>query len=140
MAAALWLQRRRGTGAVGERDALLLLTLVLLLRCLLDTWNTGYYMLPFLLALLSWEALGTGRRLPLLTLVAVILPWIGTYQLSAHGMSADLQSAIYLAWTLPLCAGLAMAVFVPGLMSRLTGLVGAQEMTVSSLGSPLSTS
>jgi hypothetical protein len=31
-------------------------------------------------------------------------------------------------------------VFVPGLMSRLTGLVGAQEMTVSSLGSPLSTS
>jgi hypothetical protein len=139
--AALWLRRRHEqSGTLGEREALLLLALVLLLRCLLDTWNTGYYMLPFLLALLSWEALGSGRRTPLLTLVAVILPWIGIYQLSAHGMSADLQSAIYMAWTLPLCAGLTMAVFAPGLMSRLTGLVGAQEMTVSSLGRPVSTS
>ena len=48
LAGVLWLQRRRGagTGSVSEREALLLLALVLLLRCLLDTWDIGYYMLP----------------------------------------------------------------------------------------------
>ena len=61
LAAALWLRSRRT--ALSERDALLALALVLLLRCLLDTWDTVYYPLPFVFALLAWEITGeTGAR------------------------------------------------------------------------------
>ena len=49
IAAALWPRSR--TAALPERDALLALALVLLLRCLLDTWDAAYYPLPFLFAL-----------------------------------------------------------------------------------------
>jgi hypothetical protein len=147
MAAALWLQRRRVIGgAVGERDALLLLTLILLLRCLLDTWDTGYYMLPCLLALLTWETLGASHRLPLLAFVSVVLPWLGLWQLSADGASADLQAALFLAWTVPLSAGLALRLYAPELTSRLTHraksarLLPAQEIAASSLDSRVSAS
>jgi hypothetical protein len=123
LSGVLWLQRRRterrSTGspfsrrAVGERDALLLLALVLLLRCVLDTWNTGYYMLPFLLALLAWEALSTSRRLPILTLTLVVLPWFAVEELSARGVSPDGQAALYLAWTLALAVALGLALYAP---------------------------
>jgi Glycosyltransferase family 87 len=168
LAGALWLQRRRSdrgpTGSpmrrppVGERDALLLLALVLLLRCVLDTWNTGYYMLPFLLALLAWETLGP-RRLPLLALAVVVLPWLGMQELSTHGMSPDGQAALYLAWTLPLAFAIGMAVYAPRRLSALANgrwratapapeparaadIVGggAQETTVSALGRLVKTS
>ena len=43
--------RLRTRDARATRDALLLLALLLLLRCMLDTWDTAYYLLPFLLAL-----------------------------------------------------------------------------------------
>lgn len=138
LAASLWLQRRRQR-AVGERDALLLLALVLLLRCVLDTWNTGYYMLPFLLALLAWEALSGRRHAPLLALTLVVLPWFAVEELSAHGVSPDLQAAVYLAWTLPLALGLGVALFAPRSLAVLTGgrrgstAASAQETTVSSL-------
>ena len=55
---ALWWRRRRGAG---WSEALLLLALLLHLRCLFDTFNTVYYCLPFLLALVTWEALATRR-------------------------------------------------------------------------------
>ena len=45
--------------------ALLALALILLARCLLDTWDALYYPLPFLLALLAWESgrpIGQARR------------------------------------------------------------------------------
>jgi hypothetical protein len=58
--AAAWLPRRRaGTHPAG--DALLLLALVLLTRCLLDVWTMTYYFAPFALALLAWEAGVRGR-------------------------------------------------------------------------------
>jgi hypothetical protein len=171
LAGALWLQRRRrtGTGAIGERDALLMLALVLLLRCLLDTWDIGYYMLPCLIALVSWEALGESRRPPILALAGIVIPWLGLKALSAHGASPDQQAALFLAWTLPLCAGLALRLYAPTVLAnqpsagemraRPAGISdtselppapspagialeqrAAQEMTVSSLGSPVSTS
>ena len=40
-----------------RRDALALLALLLFARSLLDPWNTIYYVLPAILALVSWEAL-----------------------------------------------------------------------------------
>jgi hypothetical protein len=115
LAGTLWLRRGRSTRGVGERDALLLLALVLLLRCVLDTWNTGYYMLPCLFALLVWEVSGVSRRPPILALVGVVLPWIFSQKLPAHGVSPDAQAVLFLAWTLPLAAALALKLFVPGL-------------------------
>jgi hypothetical protein len=169
LAGLLWLRRRRsdrrstgsaiGRRAVRERDALLLLALVLLLRCVLDTWNTGYYMLPFLLALLAWETLSPRRRPPILALTLVVLPWFGMQELSAHGMSADGQAALYLAWTLPLALALGVALYAPRRLSALpngrwravapapepvcaASVVGAsaQETTVSALGRLVKTS
>ncbi len=113
LAGALWLRRGRNGQGVCERDALLLLALVLLLRCVLDTWNTGYYMLPCLLALLAWEVSGANRRPPILALMGIVLPWIGLHELPSA--SPDLQAALFLAWTLPLVAVLSVKLYVPGL-------------------------
>ncbi len=144
LAAALWLQRRRGHRAVGERSAMLLLALVLLLRCMLDTWNTGYYMLPFAIALLAWEVRGASRP-PMLVLMSTILPWLGLQELSARGITPDAQAALFLAWTLPLAAWLGLRLFSagrPALAPRLGPGAGdrAHEMTVSALGRLVKTS
>ena len=55
-------------------DALLLLALLLLLRCALDPWDTVYYPLPFLTALLAWEATAHDRP-PWITLGAAFGSW-----------------------------------------------------------------
>ncbi len=140
-AVTLWLVRRRGTGSneatasgVTASDALLLLALVLLLRCVLDTWDTGYYMLPFSIALLSWETIAR-RRAPILTLAVVIAPWLALARLSSD-LTPDGQAALFLAWTLPLAGALTLRLYAPGLASGSP----AQEMTVSSVGSPVSVS
>jgi hypothetical protein len=104
------IRARRGPVA-SERQALLLLALLLLARCMLDTWDTGYYVLPFLLAITVWESLGE-RGLPALAVAATALAWIDFEWLRFHA-SADAQAALFLAWTLPLAAGLALALYVP---------------------------
>jgi hypothetical protein len=108
LAAALWPRGRRA--ALPEQDALLALALVLLLRCLLDTWDVAYYPLPFVLALLAWE-LGTDtRRPPVLALSSSVLVWISFQWLPLH-VSADAQAAVFLAWSLPLAAWLCLRLF-----------------------------
>jgi hypothetical protein len=87
------------------REALLLLALLLLLRCILDIWDNVYYLLPFVLALTAWECLGD-RGLPVLALSSVALAWIAFQWLPAHA-SPDTQSALFLAWTVPLATALA---------------------------------
>ena len=126
MAGALWLRRSREVRAITEHDALLALALILLLRCMLDTWDTGYYMLPFLIALLSWEALGESRRPPVLALASVILPWLLLQGLSARGVSPDLQAALFLVWTLPLASILGIALYAPGALARLGEISGVK--------------
>lgn len=108
---ALWLASRRSGRAIRTSDALLLLAVTLLLRCLLDTWDIGYYMLPFLLVLLTWEVLGPSRHAPLLTMAAVVLPWTVLAKLSAQRITPDVEAALFLAWTLPLAAGLGWRLF-----------------------------
>jgi hypothetical protein len=137
---ALWLARRR----LGERDALLALALVLLARCMLDTWDAVYYPLPFLLALLAWEVTGPARRPPVLTLSSTVLVWASFRWLPAHA-SSDIQAAVFLAWSLPLTAWLALRLCSgraalrrgPGANARSET---AQEMTVSALGRLVRTS
>jgi hypothetical protein len=140
IAAALWLRSRR----LSERDALLALALVLLLRCLLDTWDVVYYPLPFLLALLAWEVRGPATRPPLLALTATLLVWISFHWLPLHA-SPDLQAASFLAWALPLTVWLGVRLHSPGRAGLRRSPhgeppAGAQEMTVSSLGRLVSTS
>jgi Glycosyltransferase family 87 len=120
-AVVLWLQRRRTTGVreLGEHDALLLLAFVLLLRCLLDTWDIGYYMLPCLIALITWEAVGERRRPPILALVGIVLPWLSLKSAVSHGASPDLQAALFLAWTLPLGTLLGLRLYAPELTMRI---------------------
>jgi hypothetical protein len=110
LAVGLWLARRHAGRAVSERDAMLLLALVLLLRCILDTWDIGYYMLPFTIALLAWEVRGASRP-PMVTLVAAVLPWFLLQELAGHGIGPDAQAALFIAWTVPLAVSLGARLF-----------------------------
>jgi Glycosyltransferase family 87 len=89
-------------------DALALLAFAYLLRCLLDPWNVLYYEVPFLFALVAWE-INARRDLPVISLAATFLSWV---TLTGWGdMSPDLQSATFLAWTLPLAVTLGAVVW-----------------------------
>lgn len=140
LAVAVWLQRRhrQGSGSVSERDALLILALVMLVRCVLDTWDTSYYILPFIFALLAWEAHSDSRHPPVLALFSTVLAWV-SYQWLPDHTTPDAQAIFFLAWTLPLATWLGLRLYAPGLRSRVTRRT-AQETTVSSLPSRLSTS
>jgi hypothetical protein len=140
LTALAWARGRRG-----QSYALLLLALLLLLRCVLDTWDTAYYMIPFVLALLAWESLNERRRAAVLALSCTVLGWVSFVWLPEH-VSADTQAAFFLAWTVPLVLWLALRLYAPALTSKLTRsaraprLLPPQEITVSSLESRVSTS
>jgi len=146
LSGALWLRvRRLSSGRAGARTALLALALVMLLRGVLDTWDTEYYLLPFIFALLAWEVRGPLARPPLLALSASALTWLSFQWLPEH-VGPDTQAALFLAWSVPLAAFLSLRLFAaqrsagashaqrgpaPGAASA------SQEMTVSALSRPL---
>ncbi len=109
---ALWARLRGCAPRVEGEQVLALLALLLLARCVLDPWNNVYYALPFLLTLLAWEALCVPERLPVVSLAASALVWV-TFEQAPAWLSPDLQSALYLAWSLALGAWLARATFAP---------------------------
>jgi hypothetical protein len=120
---ALWWRRRGGPAfarketdgaraAVEVTDALLMLALLSLLRCLLDTWDNVYYTLPLLIGLVAWEALAF-KRPPAIALCATVLCW-ASFQWLPTVASPDLQSAFFIAWTVPLAAALALRLYAPG--------------------------
>jgi hypothetical protein len=111
VAFALWLRVR--AKALPLRDALLALALVLLLRCVLDTWDAVYYPLPFVLALLAWETCAGARRPPVLALSSTVLIWLSFLWLPEH-VSPDAQAAFFLAWSLPLVGSLCARLFTSG--------------------------
>jgi hypothetical protein len=90
-------------------DVLLLLAAVFFTRCLLDTWNHHYYAFPAVLALGSWEVLAR-RRAPLAAWALTLLHFV-TVVILPKLASADLQAALYLAWSLPFLAALVTAAF-----------------------------
>ena len=57
-----------------RRDGLLLLALLLLLRCALDPWDISYYAIPFLTALLAWDAT-RHEGLPMIALLSTLGAW-----------------------------------------------------------------
>lgn len=113
-----WRGRRPGhsrltaTAAIDISGALMLLALLMLLRCLLDTWDNVYYTLPFLLSLLAWEVTAF-RRPPVIALCASVLCWTSFQWLPATGASPDAQAAFFLAWTAPLACALALRLYAP---------------------------
>jgi Glycosyltransferase family 87 len=113
----LWLRADRRPD-----DALLLLALLLLLRCMLDNWDNDYYHAPFFASLLAWE---TVRRpgVPLLSLAVAVLLGLSFWpeQTRVFADSADaapLLFAGYMAWTLPLAAGLALLLYRPAALRQ----------------------
>jgi hypothetical protein len=137
-------RRPRAAWMLLEQDALLALALLLLLRCVLDTWDTVYYPLPFVLALLAWEATRATSRPPVLALAASALVWVSFQWLPLHA-SADVQSAFFLAWALPLAIALGARLYgpprqSPELQPRGRRSAPAQETTVSALGRLVRTS
>jgi hypothetical protein len=110
---ALWRRRERR-----PEDGLLLLALLFLLRCLLDQWNNDYYHVPLVLSVLAWETL---RRegfpwltLALTALVAITFPPDFTRIFGDSAARALELNVLYLAWALPLAAGLALELYAPG--------------------------
>lgn len=136
---------RRGGGPLPLEQALLALALVLLLRCLLDTWDTAYYPLPFVLALLAWEVRTALRRPPLLALLATFLMW-ASFQWLPERVSADAVAGLFLAWSLPLAVWLGLRLLrakgasSAGEIRARRGADLPQEITVRALGSPVRTS
>jgi glycosyl transferase family 87 len=98
----LW-RRRQGQPSV--REALLLLALLFLARCVFDPMSLDYYHVPFLVALGAAGALGGVReaRLALFATtglaIAYATPTVSMYELSQYAVA---KNAVYLAVTLPL--------------------------------------
>lgn len=114
----VWL-RRQGARRP-KNEALLLLVLLFLLRCMLDPWDNWYYPLPFLLALVTWETISSPRP-PVLSLVASVAVWALTqWIVPGHGFSTDAQSVAFLLMALPTLAGITCALYVPGFSERWT--------------------
>jgi hypothetical protein len=108
-ATALAVLRRR-------TDAMLLLAFLLAIRFTFDTWDTVYYPLPFIFALLAWESLDR-RRPPVLALAASVVVWLVFIVVPEH-VSPDAQAAVFLVAAVPALLALAIATFAPGAWSR----------------------
>jgi hypothetical protein len=110
VALALSLAYVRRRGGANAEEALGLLALILLLRCLLDPLAYSYHHLPFLMALVAWEALR--RRVPVLSVLtagALVL----TTNVVAPMHDAGLVNAFYLLWAVPLALVLGLLVLAP---------------------------
>ena len=93
-------------------DPLLLLVVLFLLRCVLDPWNTDYYALPAIVAVVAWEATRFVERPPVVALSLTVATW-AIWHWVAPIASADVESLVYLAWTLPLVGLLGWRLYAP---------------------------
>lgn len=99
-----WLAARR---RIPRENALALLALLLLLRCMLDPWDLVYYPLPFAIALLSWETLVRGRA-PIGAAAVSAATW-AIFEYGPLHLSAD---QIALSFLIPSVCALAAIAFV----------------------------
>jgi glycosyl transferase family 87 len=104
-----WWRRRR----LEACDALALLGLLLLLRCLLDPWNCVYYAIPAIMSLTAWEA-HTRRGLPVLGIGVTALTWLSFVGLRPY-LGWDGLAIAYLAWSVPLVSALGIRLYGPPL-------------------------
>ncbi len=131
LAGLFWLRRRE----LQRTDALGLLALLFLLRCMLDPLTFPYYAVPFLLSLAAWDGLRRDGP-PLATIVAVTGLWLGN---RVHEPAA--ANAVFLAWTVPMAAWIAAMLYVPATVRSLgkgvsTSLPSSPTTTRSSIRTP----
>ena len=112
LAAGASLQYWRHRGERKPEDALELLALVFLIRCLLDPLTISYHHAPFVIALASFEAVRR-RGLPLLSIFAATGLW-SMSKFVAPALDSDLLNHAYVAWALPLTVYLGISVLAPG--------------------------
>jgi hypothetical protein len=98
----------RGRAGRSPDDALLLLALLLLARCMLDPLTLSYHHVPFLVALLVYE--GLRRPIPLMSGYAIAGALLLTEVIAPSG-DPGLVNAFYLAWTIPLSGAMALSLF-----------------------------
>jgi hypothetical protein len=106
LALLLWRRRR-----VGLEDAMGLLALVLLLRCVLDPVSNGYYYAPFLFALAGYESLRR-RGPPLLTIAVAAAVWASFDLPSSRGA----VTAAWVVWAVPLTIFMFVELYAPHLL------------------------
>ena len=94
-------------------DPLLLLALLFVLRCVLDPWNTAYYALPAIIALVVWEATRSERP-PVFALGLTMATW-ATWEWVVPAASADVEALVYLGWSLGLVGLLGWRLYAPAL-------------------------
>ena len=123
-----WLAARR---RMPRENALALLALLLLLRCMLDPWDLIYYPLPFAVALLSWETLVRGRA-PIGAAVVSAAAW-AIFEFGPAHLSAN---QIALSFLIPSLCALAAVGFVVyrGPRGELSARALSQSTTSNSLG------
>jgi hypothetical protein len=92
-------------------EGLLLLAVVLLVRCLLDTWDNSYYLIPAVLVLGLWE-INACRRAPRLAwaITAVAFLFESVLRTAVPG---DVQAVIFLLWMVPVTGLLALRLLAP---------------------------
>jgi hypothetical protein len=109
LALSLLYARRRGRG--NPDDVLQLIALLFLARCVLDPLTFSYHHVPFLIALISFEALR--RPVPVLSAVAIGSLLLLNEVVVPLGEPVLINVA-YLAWTIPLAGVMALSLFAPG--------------------------
>lgn len=107
-----WRRFPRPTAA----DALMLLALVFLMRCLLDPLTVSYHHVPFFIAIAASEGLRR-RGLPVVTVVSAAALWAIAHWV-APTQDAVLLNGTYLAWALPVVGYLAFRCFLPNARLR----------------------
>jgi hypothetical protein len=105
LTAPLYLRRH----GFGSRETLALVGFLFAARIVLDTQTYSYHLAPLLLVLCAWEAVGR-KRLPVVTATVMVAFQLTTHVVAPH-TAPNTFNAIYLAWTLPLCAYLGVVVF-----------------------------
>jgi hypothetical protein len=98
--------RTRGGG--NPEDVLQLVALLFLARCMLDPLTFSYHHLPFLVALISYEALR--RRVPVLSAYSIAAVLLLNEVVVPSG-EPRLINAVYLAWTLPVAGAMLVSLF-----------------------------
>jgi hypothetical protein len=78
--------------------ALPLLSLLFLLRCVLDPLDNVYYHVPLFLSLLAWETLMPRRSVPFVTLLTAVALWL-TFDVIEPTASPPTTNLVYVSWT-----------------------------------------
>ena len=119
----LYLWRRPRRPAV---DAMGLLALLFLLRCLFDPYTSFYYHVPFFMAVAAWEALAH-RGLPVVSALSALACWVTAEQDLFELSRGDAFNAAYLAWSVPTAVVLAVFLFGPDrLTERMRAALGGR--------------